>query len=831
MMTMRRALALLLLLLAFAGAGWLTWRGLFSAPRIDSALQQRIAASSISLAYVLHPDRWLEFAVEPGTHHIRIVTNANLPASLASRPEDVWKYALALELVDAGGKVLLAREYHQRASLTRLRDPKSGEEFTPSFYLTGELHPTDGKLFLLNPAAYGRVAKLRVRLSRADPAIASVVVRAYAPQKLAEYKLAHQWQRLTEQEKKQAARGNIYGHELLLESEIANLLREREAPLAPSGVRGRAYQALSLYVMREYEGQVVETPITPAGVLVDHDLKGIIPIPERSGQVRLELAATGVGAPPPEDAPLHIRWIGRGPLERASRTERWRGASLSLTQAWQGGLLEISAPGRLVARAYLATAEGEQEITPEPMYARTFVADAAPVSYAIEHLGDAATPLRVDLRHFATEPAADGTISPPMVGYELLDGAGKVVREGRILIDPPPTQYERPASADTGPRASDPSTYYFSLPAAIARIRFHADKRVLVSAFNRPRDLVHEIRVPEDAYVADEGSFRQPAWFAMRPMEYERLLLDNRSLLLVPQSRPPEDQPELLAGRYLWEDYHPQGAWLGRHLFTPERDVGRLRDESLPSLFRPLAPGRDERVHLQGPGAGESIQATLLVLHETEAPFQLKLTVDGRLHHAATVSAAVSEIPLPALAAGAHRVRIDGPAYARYYLNYAGKAPGSLLRRLGNRFDGRALSFIYQRTTRCEETLSVRLHVPHGAARRSRVLASVSLPADALIGPVRGWTFGARRYDLRPDPSARVPVVGVGAGAGGQVLDRGQAFFIPLGEDLPPGRYRFDFRLEQGVPGYLSFSKITPGGGELRRISTEQETRNVSTSE
>jgi len=824
----RRILALLLLFLVFGVAGWFTWKGLFYAPKIDSELQQRIAASSISLAYVLERDRWLTFSVEPGTRHIRVVTNANFVPPLSVRPEDVWKYALVLELLDAKGNVLLAKEYHQRTTVTRIRDRKSGKELTPSFYLEGDVVPADGKLFVLNLSPYARVAALRVRLGATDPAIASAVFRAYAPQKTAQHKLAYQWQRLTEQDKKQAARGNVYGHELLLESEITNLLREREAPLAPNGVRGRSYQTRSLYVMREHEGRIIDTPIMPPGVLVDHQLRGIVPIPEQGGQVRLELSETGIGPPPAPGAPVQIRWIGRGPLERSGRQESWRGGRLIVDQPWGGGLLEVSAPGQLVVRAYLTDKAGEREITPEPMYARAFVADAAvPVAYAIEHIGSAATPFRVDLRHFAAEPADDGTASPPLVSYEFQDQAGRRLSGGRILIDPPATVYERLASDVTGLRASDPSTYYFSLPAAVAQVRFHADKRILVSAYNRPRDLAHSIQVPEDAYVARDDAFRQPAWFLMRPLDYNRLLLDNRSILLALQSRPADDQPDLLAGRYVWEDYHPEGAWLARHVFTPEQDVGRLREEARPSIYRPVMPGREQSVMLRGVAGEGSISPTLLVLAKAGRPFQVNITLDGRLHHKAIIAAETNEIPLPPAAAGMHQLRLDGPAGARYFLNYAGQAKGSLLRRLSNRFDGRSLSFIYERKTACEETLSMRLHVPYGTTLRSRVSASVTLPDERMIGPLRGWTFGVRHYDIRPDSAMRVPVSGTAA----QVLDRGQSFFIPLGEGLPPGRYRFDFRLEQGVPGYLSFSKITPGVVEQRRILIEQEMRHVDITE
>jgi hypothetical protein len=80
------------------------------------------------------------------------------------------------------------------------------------------------------------------------------------------------------------------------------------------------------------------------------------------------------------------------------------------------------------------------------------------------------------------------------------------------------------------------------------------------------------------------------------------------------------------------------------------------------------------------------------------------------------------------------------------------------------------------------------------------------------------WSLLDRRYIVRPNSGDPVPVLHTL----NEFVDQGRLFFLPLGSDLPPGRYPIQMTLEQGERGYLIFSKITLGIFEKRTFFRER---------
>ncbi len=818
----------LLLAAAVASGFWMAKLSLTKWVGGDSALQKRIAVSTPSVVYLLDKSRWLELVLPPETDIVRIVTNASISLSLPTRPIDAWPYAFQYQVLDDDGKVVMDNIYHNRTSLTKINDAKTGEQFTPSFYLEHGLTPTEGQVMQLNLAGIAHASKLRVRLAAIASPLQDVVLRAYSHEKVPERKLAVLWQRMYDDKKKALAKGNIYSHEMLMEQEVLQLLSKTQQPIGPSGIEGRAYHSRVLYTMNEYEGQPIFEPVLPAGVWIDGQHHGVIPIPEEGGKVRLDFVRASIDPILPSSSVIHIRWYGKGVLQRADYHVDWTGKAAQFSHDFEGGLLEISGSDSIAVRAYLADAKTEQEITPENIYMRNYlIQDNAAVEYPVSHTGNRATPLRVDFRYVVTPPPAMAEENLPVVEYDILNVQGGVIKQGSILIDKPASVYERVAGDVTNIIVTDPSTYFFSLPVDAVKIRFRSSKPALVALFNRPADLVHLVQVPESSYISELDDWNQPAWFSLRPDKYQALILGNRSMLLSVQHRPPEDKPDLMAGRYLWEDYHPQGHWLARHLFTPIEDIGLMREEAFPSIYRRIVSGKETKVTLRAIQGMKNVMPGIVYFRQDKSPFEITVMVDGKLHFKTMVSGSQGEIQLPALTVAQHRIRVNVNSPASLYFNYSGPVPGALLKRLGNRFGKKTMSFIYERTSHCEETLSLRLHVPFGVQQRSVILMTMENVTPLPLEPLTGWSFGQRRYDVRPDLKTHVAVLG----SDGQMADRGQAFFIPLGAELPPGKYRLNFTLEQGSEGYLTMSRITPGVFKERKIIQESEVRNVETTE
>lgn len=828
---MKRLFWAALLLSGLLVASFLTWeqiKPLLAISGADRALQKRIAVSDPSVVYVLNKDSWTEFNIPNGTSSLRVVNNATLPSFVKVDPAINWQYVLQYEFLDSSGKVLLRRNYSYRASLQQFLDTKTNSKFSASFYLEPDLLATDGHIVAINLVNLPQATSMRVKILQADPLIRDVVFRAYIEEVVPDFRIAHRWLRLSDEQKLKLARGNVYSQDLLAENEIRNLLRGQEHPLGPVGISGRSYRSRTLYVMREYEGQEIAVPVLPAGVYVDEHIRGVIPLPEEGGKVRLKFTSQGQEKVPVPGSTIQVRWIGRLITDRKQTGVVWRGDGTTLDADWKGGLLEVAASGGLTVRAFLMQGEDkEQEITPQAMYLRAFAAQQEnPVEFSVDHVGNDPTPFRVDIRQ-ALSPAEIVEDSPVWVSYQLLNQQGAIVREGSILASPPLSIYERLQPDTLGLGITDPSTYYFSLPSEVTTVRLTSDRSSLLTGYTRPWDMVRESRVPEDAYMADDAMDRQVSWFPLKPKNFQALVMGNRSMLLATQFRPPVDNPDLLAGRYQWQDFHPQGAWLGRTLFTPAEDSGPQREDTLPATYRPVAAGREISLVLQAPRGIDSLQPGLAYFSRNAAPFEVQVFLDGQLHYTGRVAGSDGEIVLPALRAGKHRVKVTSSAEAGFYLNYTAPVPGSLLKRLGNRFEGGKLNFAYEHGSSCEETLGMRLYTPQGKPGRSVVRVWLEAPRNRIVGPLTGWSFTSRRFDVRPETLAGSRVAAHRRNA----TDQGQAFFIPMAQDLPPGKYPLHATLERGTGGYLLVSRIVPGLAAERKLMFEQELRHVQTQE
>lgn len=834
---MRRLFWAILLLIALPLTAWLAWEQLGALVLIsgaDRALQKRIAVSDSSLAYVLDQDRWTEFSIPGGTSSLRVVSNATLPSGAHVDDATAWPYVLQYEFLDSGGKRLFQRDYAYRASLRQYQD-EAGGRFSASFLLEPALMPSDGHIVVLNLADQPQVSRMRVRIRQSDPLVRDVMLRVYMAETLPDFRLAHRWLRLSDEQKTGLAKGNVYSQDLLDENEIRNLLRGREQPLGPSGIAGSAYFSRTLYVMREYEGQEISAPVPPAGVWVDENIRGVIPLPESGGRIRLEFLPLNQEKAPPPGSAIQVRWFGRLLSERSQTETAWQGEGTRLEADWKGGLLEVSASGGLVVRAFLrqkgVKEAGEREITPPAQYLRSFAAQPeTPLEFAVDHAGNDPTPFRIDIRQ-ALLPDEAAEDQPVLVGYQLLDQAGKILREGSILAAPAASRYDRLPPDALGTRVTDPSSFYFSLPAGVSAIRFTPERPTLLAAYTRPWEMARVSRVPEDAYLAEDAADRLPAWFPLKPRDFQAWVMRDRSTLLTTQIRSPVDHPEMLAGRYQWQDFHPQGAWLGRALFTPQEDGQASREETLPATYRPIPVGQEVSLALNAPRGIENVQPGLAYFRQGSEPFSVKVFLDGRLHYQGRGAGADGEIALPALRVGHYRFRIESDPGVAFYLNHTELQKeakfGSLLKRLANRFDNGTLHFEYEHGASCEETLGMRLYTPEFQNGRSVLSVWLEAPRDRIVGPMSAWSFTRRRFDVRPETLAGSRI----AANGRKRSDQGQALFMPLAQDLPPGKYPLHVKLESGPGAYLLVSRIVPGLAAERKLVFEQEVRDVQIQE
>lgn len=808
-----RILLGLLLLLVLFGAGKELWHQAISWLRqgaIPAVAEREVTVSTVYLA----EEDWLTFSLPAGSHLLKLLSNANFP-SAAAAPGEEWPYALEYRVLGGEGEELSRGLYHHRSAQVFSRQQATEEILPAAYYLEGDRQPAEGRVLLLNLEGLANPAQLQVRLAQGEPAVASVALRLYHLEQEADHKLGFLWQRLSQGQRQSLARGSVYPPELLSAAEKRNLVREGWRPLGPQGVAGKDYFSRQLYLLAGETGEAFEPPVLPAGLLISASNCGTLLLPPGGGEVRLEFLPALAERQPAAGAALGLTWYGPEPGERRSYPLAWELGGTGFSATFPPGLLELSAPGAVVVRAYLVADGTETEITPPPLYLRGYLtAPGQELFYPVDHAAAAATPMRLDFRTFVAE--SEGGMTLPQQGqleFSWLDAAGEVIRSGSLPLDSLPSRYDRLADGGLEQLLAEPNSFYFELPPAVSRVRLVASVPVLASAYTRPADLLRELRVPEKDLAPGAEDERQPAWFGLRPQNHESLLESGRSLLLMLQRRPPtEERPEVLAGHYLWEDFHPEGSWRGRYLLTPRQPQSPRRLEALPATYLPLPPTGEAWLNLVSPMGQPSVSPELLWLRPSAAPAKLGLFVDGALYWSGELAGSRGELSLPHLPSGRHRLRLEGQGDGDYYLSHADGGDKALLKRLANRFDGEGLTFVVEKKQQ-SEVLSARLYVPRTQRRASRVRVTIEGPSRSATGPLREWSFLSRRYELEPDPAAAVAVAVLHSA---EEVDGGRAFFIPLGSDLPAGRYRVRMELDQGPGGYLILARLTPGKSSQR---------------
>ncbi len=561
---------------------------------------EMVPQASIAATYLAERDRWLSFPVPAGADRVRIVSNANLFNLAKAReartadPRRRWRYALDIEITDDEGAVLLGRRHHHRTDLAELRLPDE-RIVTPAFYLDETLSPVTGVVVMLNLGGLPQATRLRIRLADGDPDIADVAVRAYFPEPAGERQLDYLWQRLSERQKSSLAKGSVYAHELLTDAERRNLLHNQWQPVGPRGARGVDFRGRDLYVLRDVEGEPVDDPVSPAGLVAAPGRPVMLPLPEGGGTVEFEaipLAADGDAAEEPAPPRLAGRWHAGDsllkedvaiPLVAAAAGS----APLRGERRFGGGLAELEANRPLALRAFMDIAGTRTEITPDRLFQRLFIADTAQVaSFAIAHADGAATPIRVEARYL--QSAANPGPSPAL-HYAFSAADGSVLREGDAPLIADASRYDEPLGALPGSMVSEPTELLFSVPPQATGLHLRAAaggasrSPVLVGVSTRPAQLPRHIRAPEDRYDFAAKGLRVPAWFPILPQDYERLIAGNRSRLVAVQPRPPRERPELLTGNFIHDDFRPGGRWLARQLLTPREAGSPVREEALPA--------------------------------------------------------------------------------------------------------------------------------------------------------------------------------------------------------------------------------------------------------
>jgi len=817
MRIMGRALLLLLLIGPLLWAAQQPWQlpSWLSHANIAGSLMSNARPSA---AYLVDKEHWLEFVITGKGDRIKILSNAGIDSATPPQENKIWAYALEYQLLSEQGELIEQRVYHHRSKLSQYLDPsKSDAAFNRYFYLDSEITPINVASLIINTTGNEPPLRLRLRLSQAAPDISDVAVRVYQPNPIPSDRIGIAWVRLSSAQKTRVARSIIYEPEQLRAHEISNLLNNRYSPTGPIGVLNEDYHVRTLYslALDEDEERVEHGhSILPAGIYADQWLRGVMPIPQGGARVSLNITPTQALA---SAQTLTLRWYGQGPHQRSTEQVTLTAEGITISRQYDGGLIEFIAPHPIVVQPRRLDSDEQDILQTGQYYLRGYTSGQHQLEYRIDHTDSRATPFRVDLRAFTQLPSGVPQQQAQHVNYHLVDKQGNIIKQGQLSIKPEPSRYDRFAGNQSELKISEPSRYFFTLPAHVARVRFSSSSAALITAYSRPAGMPRTQRLPEDRYANTSPGSRIPAWFLLKPSQQAKLIADAHSALLIVQTRPPEDDAQLLAGQYDWQNFQPQGDWLGRFILQPRDAKASVREEARSSVFRPLTTGQRQHLDLFSLAGIQEVKPRLVFIREQNTPFHVEVRLDGQLLLSQDLAGSLGEIALPPIAVGRHQLQINSNAQGRWLINYAGGAEESYLKRLAYRLPAEGLSFDYDKTE-AEAILSAQLFLPHGQTQRSLIQVRVEKLKPAGIGPFNDWSFTHRINDILPTASTKLAVLN---SQHEQVSD-GQRFFIPLGSDLAAGRYRVHISPDENTHALLALYQLRPGTVDQRQFFSEK---------
>lgn len=807
---MRLLLATLLAAFVAAGALWLDVR---LASRRPVARADVHSADRSTTVYLLDDDRWTVFRIPASARRIRLLSHANLlPTSPGSLRDAPIPYGIRYRLTTLGGEVVAEGDFEYVTGLVDRID-EAGRPVRRAFYEDGLVAPASLRRSHLDLAT-SEVLLLSLRSEDLAAPVHDVAVRVAYKHDVAERKLAYQWARKSEERRRQLVVSRVHGLVDLTDAEQRNLLLTRWSPVGPQGVEGADYRSRVFYYRDDLE--VVPSPGErfegPDELRCEPGLRATLGIPE-SGRFRLRfMPADGERDSPSRPGPVAIRHFGTHLGER-SHFVHDPAAEAAFTADFEAGMLEIESPWPCLVEAFrVDAAGGEVPLPGRPSVVRAWRCGGGEDSEVAFVVG---TGEGGDLVRLACRP--DPGTREVAVALRWLDDAGGLVREVPWRVAPEVSSYDRLVDEDGMHPVSDPAEIVLRIPASATRLVVDAAGELVVSAHARPRGLVHRTRVPDDYLRAVPDPGRQPLWFPLWPADADELIRSFRAPLVRVQVRPPEDDAEILAGRFEWEDFDPVSGSLGNYLLT-DRDPGApARVEALPSLFMPVPVG--EGGSFVVPGATlrgvEAPARRLVVVGDGDRPADIRVLVDGEPIIDGMLATRAGEFPLPARPPGAAGARVPGlrvdssDPTLRAWINHVEPGRATRLKRFAHRFGpARPLRFRIDKAADGDELVTATWFAPEGGTEPSVIRVAIE-PAGAVPEAPAAGTFTPmrREFVVRPGGAGRVDALG-GPVRG---LAEARRLFIPLGADLPRGTVEIAFTMPEGDEGYLILSRVRGG--------------------
>jgi hypothetical protein len=202
-------------------------------------------------------------------------------------------------------------------------------------------------------------------------------------------------------------------------------------------------------------------------------------------------------------------------------------------------------------------------------------------------------------------------------------------------------------------------------------------------------------------------------------------------------------------------------------------------------------------------------------------PSAVTVTVDGEIRFEGPLEASVVQVRLGPLSVDEHTLHITASRPLAAYMNHLGPPnQAAYLQRFCVLASTNTLEFPYIKREAGEELLALRilsLATSNGVPFQVRLELRPDAPRG--VGPFPELTTFKRDVRVTPQPGRSAYLV---AGAPAR-LDEGQAIFLSVGPDVPPGAHTLKVKVAADAPRWVSLSRTTPGlESKLRWVSNRR---------
>ncbi len=766
------------------------------------------------------------------------------------------KYAIEYRLLDDKNKILSQESYWFNAipsSWTTLED----NSLIPELYLSdSDYYAGKRQSIFLRMSNWPTAAKLELRMHNQPQEIvgSSIYVRQHFNRTKEEATVL--WRKLSDEKRtSQTQNVHMYPHYIWENSEINSLLSNYWLQLGPVGIVGKDFITLGLYRIKNDKPDEIaadSSSIQPSSQLQVNKNKHLTFPIHIAGEVQFTFR------------PLHPSGAGKiltiilHPVD-ASAPIIMQKVIQQTTATWQGfvpqGLLELKAEPILDIE--IETMPDELSENHKHHLTRNFIVDAnTPLTYPIEHWRDQGTPIKIELRAILNQPGLitkkDTRVEASwrQLDEQVFNPSEQQVKAKHALpLDYQVSRYEHLASAkDAEPDAaaenniSESSASYFLAPKSINHLTITSTSPVIIKVSSRPLELPLLRKVPSHnrGWFDDESYL--PAWYTLRPLQYNTLINQGNSIKLRTQHRPLVDRYADLIEELVGEKIVPNQAQANHNqILIPESQEEKIINSSPTRRYLGLSSSiinsskltnkgsnqgssEAERLYFSNTRHSRSLSPSLVYKGDHLAPRKVEFILDNKPIHSQWINGHLGKITLPKITKGLRTLKINSnytnnSKSEHWYVNQVDYVKGAnyLLLKEGYSFNPKTpLTYNIEKTS--SETLlnftfyQERLnHSPVETLIEVKLLKTAKQQAvdttrvsTSMTIPIRHWHLESKQdFDKQ----------GFILNRGNRKTDGGSHFVYSLADDLPMGEYKIQVSLKEGSGGYLNVSRLVPKPG------------------